>query len=152
MTIVDDDLPAAFSPCTAFLKATLEDIVVDVLDHHLTWHLVLVNNHLELLLTSVNSLIQLLILRHLLGDHLDLVNLRHHEPILLLRLLLLLLLILHDLDQLLLSQIRWLNLVLLGKILLLYRCATSWLLYDHVLLLFGLLLLNNPQIITGYLL
>ena len=155
MAVVDDYLPVAVTtPGAAIFKAALEratDIGADVLNHHLPRHLVLVDYDLELLLTRVNSLVQLLILRHLLGNHLDLVNLRHHEPVLLLRLLLLLLLVLQDLLQLLLSEFLWLilDLVLLGKILVVYW--GTWLLHDHVLLLFRLLLLSNAYIITGHL-
>jgi hypothetical protein len=151
MAIVDDDLAISVSSITTVLLAPLKwatDNRVDILDHHLSRYLVLVNYHLELLLI----LVELLIRRNLLGYHLNLVNLRQHEPVLLLCLLLLLLLVLHDLEQLLLGQLLWLilDLVLLRNILLLNRCA-SWLLDDDVLLLFRLLLSDAHIIFTRHL-
>ena len=151
MAIVDDDLAISVTSITTVLLASLKwatDNRVDILDHHLSRHLVLVDYHLELLFI----LIELLILRNLLGYHLNLVNLRHHEPVLLLCLLLLLLLVLHDLEQLLLGQFLWLilDLVLLRTILLLNRCASCGL-DDDVLLLFGLLLSDAHIIFTRHL-
>ena len=102
MAVVDNYLAIAITlvPLEARLKLAT-DIWAHVLHHHLSGDLVLVNYHLELLLIRVNSLIKLLVLRNLLGNHLYLVNLRHNEAILLLGLLLLL--VLHHLQQLLLS-------------------------------------------------
>lgn len=83
MAIVDNDLAISVTSITTVLLASLlkwaTDNRADILDHHLSRYLVLVNYHLELLLI----LIKLLILRNLLGYHLNLVNLRHHEPVLL---------------------------------------------------------------------
>ena len=141
LRVADDDVPVVDDylaiAIASVIFTSLEAIAVNIFDHHLSWHLVLVNYHLELLFVWVNSLIELLVL-HLLGYHLYLMDLRlrHDEAVLLLRLLLLL--VLHDLEQLLLSQFLRLvlELVLERYILLLYL-RTSRLLEDNVLLRVG---------------